>query len=976
MKTGIFKILIAYFLVGSMFFPPLLRGQSIESFTLINAENGEEIGQLQSNQIVNLGTLSGTNINIRANTSPDFSGSVQFWYDSLFSRTENYAPYALAGDIEGVYNKWTPVIGEHTLTAIPYPEINSSGIAGQALTINFSVVEIADTTIDDSSRVAIDGELKKWHRVTLTFTGPDVNEGSIPNPFLDYRLDVTFTHSSGKKYNVPGYFAADGNAAETGGSSGDKWRVHFVPDQTGSWTYNVSFRGGQNIAVNDDINQGMAIEPLDAITDSFTVFATDKAGRDLRAKGRLQYTGNHYLQFAETGEYFIKAGADSPENFLAYNDFDNTPDSGQRRKSWAPHLQDWKPGDPTWQNGKGKGMIGAINYLAAEGMNVFSFLTMNINGDDENVFPYVTSSLRTRFDVSKLDQWEIVFNHAQKMGMYLHFKMQETENDDLLDGGDLGTQRKLYCRELIARFSHHLALNWNLGEENNQTDAQRKAMAQYLYDHDPYKHPIVLHTYPGQQENIYRSLLGDASKLSGVSIQTNVSNVYNETKKWVEESAKVNKKWVVANDEQGSSLSGVATDAEYAGDRGTVADNSDHIRKNVLWGNLMAGGAGVEYYFGYETGETDLTAQDFRSRTKSWRYAKHALDFFKLYTHFHEMTPLANLSSGWLFGNEGKEYVMYLNNGGSANINLPVGAYDVKWFNPRLGGELQTGSISKLQSGNVSIGNPPGDPSLDWVAFIRNQSTVSPADVVFAVNAGGEAYTASNGITYLADTNFAGGLVYSTDDDISNTIDDPLYQSERYGNFSYSIPLSNGTYEVTLKFAEIYQIDSGLRNYDVLIENVPIMHAFDLYALAGLNQAHDEVRMVTVSDNTLNIELKTNFNNAKLSAFHIKKIGITDSLLAGATGQALLSTSAKLNRKQTPIQINIYPNPSNGLINVQADANIPYIVNIYNTQGVNLFRNTINAKQGYIDLSRYGSGIYVVEFLVDGKALRKKVIIE
>ena len=40
------------------------------------------------------------------------------------------------------------------------------------------------------------------------------------------------------------------------------------------------------------------------------------------------------------------------------------------------------------------------------------------------------------------------------------FKMQETENDDhdkgyvpeSLDGGDLGTQRKLYCRELVARF--------------------------------------------------------------------------------------------------------------------------------------------------------------------------------------------------------------------------------------------------------------------------------------------------------------------------------------------------------------------------------------------------------------------------------------------------------------------------------------------------------------------------------------------
>ena len=99
-------------------------------------------------------------------------------------------------------------------------------------------------------------------------------------------------------------------------------------------------------------------------------------------------------------------------------------------------------------------------------MNVFSFLTLNIDGDDRNVFPYLTYDERYRMDVSRLDQWEIVFEHADRLGMYLHFKMSETENEMLLDNGDTGVQRKLYYRELIARFGHHLALNWNLGEEN------------------------------------------------------------------------------------------------------------------------------------------------------------------------------------------------------------------------------------------------------------------------------------------------------------------------------------------------------------------------------------------------------------------------------------------------------------------------------------------------------------------------------
>jgi hypothetical protein len=90
---------------------------------------------------------------------------------------------------------------------------------------------------------------------------------------------------------------------------------------------------------------------------------------------------------------------------------------------------------------------------------------MNIGGDDQNVFPYVRYDDYAHLDVSRLDQWEIVFAHAQKLGLFLHFKTQEAENQGLLDRGEVGPQRKLYYRELIARFGHHLALNWNMGEE-------------------------------------------------------------------------------------------------------------------------------------------------------------------------------------------------------------------------------------------------------------------------------------------------------------------------------------------------------------------------------------------------------------------------------------------------------------------------------------------------------------------------------
>ena len=87
----------------------------------------------------------------------------------------------------------------------------------------------------------------------------------------------------------------------------------------------------------------------------------------------------------------------------------------------------------------------------------------------------------------------MVFEHASAAGLMIHLKTQETENDQDFDGGDVGRVRKLYYRELVARFGHHLAVHWNLGEENSQTDRQRVDMAQAFFDVDAYHSNVVIH---------------------------------------------------------------------------------------------------------------------------------------------------------------------------------------------------------------------------------------------------------------------------------------------------------------------------------------------------------------------------------------------------------------------------------------------------------------------------------------------------
>jgi hypothetical protein len=614
---------------------------------------------------------------------------------------------------------------------------------------------------DGDGSVTITGELKQWHKVTLTVDGPYAHERDRqPNPFTDYNFTVTFRHESGHPvYTVPGYFAADGDAANTSAEAGTKWRAHLAPDQPGRWTYTISFLRGEQAALGSIAHPTLL--HYSGKTGSFSIEPTDKQGGDFRGKGRLQYVGQHHLRFVGTGEYFLKAGPDAPESLLAYVDFDGTEPGRQRAarpgeaaptqalKTWEPHIQDWRPGDPTWKDGKGKGLIGALNYLAAKGVNAFSFLPYNAGGDGDNVWPFVARDQKLHYDCSKLDQWGVVFEHATAQGLYLHFKLQETEIDDdrlgskvepglvpeSLDGGRLGPERKLYCRELIARYGHNLALNWNIGEENTQSTEEITDMAKYLHDTDPYRHHIVVHTYPNQQDQVYTPLLGHNSLLTGASLQNSWSQAHQRTLKWVRESARAGKPWVVGHDEQNPADMGVPPDPGYAGHSGEAVQGGKtytlhDIRKLTLWGTLMAGGAGVEYYFGYTLPANDLLCEDWRSRDRSWDYCRIALAFFREHRiPFWEMRNADELignprndNSRYCLAKAGEAYLVYLPTGGTSELDLSDASsgFTVKWFDPRTGGPLREGSIQSVEGGgSVSLGQPPADHQEDWLVVLK-----------------------------------------------------------------------------------------------------------------------------------------------------------------------------------------------------------------------------------------------------------------
>ncbi len=649
----------------------------------------------------------------------------------LMSPDDSVLLAGVADDADGELTdwSWSQVSGPLAVLADPTQEdllVEGMTVPGEYV-FRLAVTDDAGDTNADEVRVSVvdcagtgpvpNGILRPWHRLTLDLHGPVLDENGATNPFRDRRMSVRFIHgASGTVYTVPGYFAADGRAEISGATAGPVWRAHFSPDRPGNWMYTVSFRAGTDVAVSLEADVGTPTA-FDGTTGCFEVLPPVAGEPGFRADGRIAYTGEHHLRHLGSDEPFLKGGANSPENLLSYVDFDQTPNAAH---VYAPHLGDWQPGDPTWQGGKGKGLVGAMNYLASQGMNSVYFLTFNVAGDGNDVWMWTSQSERLRFDVSKLAQWEIVFEHMDDLGLALHVVTQEQENDTggpALDDGKLGLERKLYYRELVARFGHHLGVSWNLGEENSNTTGQRQDFYDYIRAVDPYDHPIVVHSFPDEQEDVYGPLLG-LDRLEGASLQSFTPDVVHaETIEWRDESERHGRPWVVAADETGPASEGVAPDA--------VDPTHDEPRKRTLWGNLMGGGAGVEWYFGYGHPDDDLDCEDWRSRELMWRQTDHALRLFRAHLPYERMAPADHLvtnPNAWCLAEEHHAYAVYFPDGGFTKLDLDDGQrrFHLAWFDPRHGGALQLGTTSSVEGpGLVSLGAPPSsDPGDDWAAVL------------------------------------------------------------------------------------------------------------------------------------------------------------------------------------------------------------------------------------------------------------------
>lgn len=560
-------------------------------------------------------------------------------------------------------------------------------------------------------QVSVSPNPRIYEKVTLTITTSTALTEATQT-FRDYRMNVTI-EGPGQSLQVPAYFAADGDAANSSATTGSVWRAHFLPLQPGTYTYTVSFRTGQSVAASLDGQAGSPLSP-DGASGSFTVGA-QPSDEGFLSRGKLEYVNETVARFTD-GSYFLEVGADSPETFLEYTEFDGTDSD----RSYPVHIPQWNTGDPTWQGDKGRGIIGVVNYLASQGMNVHYFLTMNVEGDGKQAYPFTGPTNILTYDVSKLDQWQIVFDFMMRKGVAVEFVLLETENlnyfedQSRVDRTVFSDARKIYYREMIARFGYLNALVYNIAEESNWdsggdqfTAEQIEEAATFIKQLSPYNDLISVHNGPSNNDQIFGQLLDlpGNTPLTALSVQGNYANAsvgHGRMLNWLNASRQAGTPWVVRYTEPFSS---------------SANPDLEDWTDSSLWAAFMAGAPGVHYYHG---GGQDVNNEDYTQNQAFFERMRFTREFFvNNDIPFQDLLNRNELiGEGYLLTDEQDYYIAFLPSGGNTTVQLPAGDYEQGWYSPRDGGNLQ-GSRSLTSTGSVEMGNPPAEPGQSWAILFR-----------------------------------------------------------------------------------------------------------------------------------------------------------------------------------------------------------------------------------------------------------------
>lgn len=506
------------------------------------------------------------------------------------------------------------------------------------------------------------GTIEQWSTIEISFSGPlsAVDDPDL-NPFL-IDMEVSFTDPDGQVVQLPAFYDGDGK----GGTSGNVWKARFSPDVPGEWVFSSE-------STQRELNRYQGTISVAAASDCQS--PNPDRLPDIRCLGLLKASDGHYLRFG-SGEYWIKAGVDDPENFLGT-----------------------AIGD--WQDKKD-----AIDFLSSKGVNSIYVITNNIDGDRKDTWPWLGETQEAakknsvRFDIVKLQKWEDFFSYVQSKGIVINFVLND-------DSAWHDYNPELYFREMVARFAHLPGLIWNIGEEANEiySDGQQIALASRIRSLDPYGHPVTVH-----RTNPWRFIGNPNFDLTSLQVGDGADDF--------EKTNLPDLNQIVIDHRDGSDKEcrpiPVMIDEIPRVTR--VNQNTQlKLREQVIY-PIYFGGGNFELHFFDAYGDGTLTFEDLSPLLDDL----HRAQAFMKKLPFYSMKPCNGVvmgSKAVCYQQPGDIYVVYSADGGDFTLDMRTirGSYEFSWFDPRTGKETYAGIVN---GGQIHAFTAPD--SQDWVLKLDN----------------------------------------------------------------------------------------------------------------------------------------------------------------------------------------------------------------------------------------------------------------
>ncbi len=342
-----------------------------------------------------------------------------------------------------------------------------------------------------------------------------------------------------------------------------------------------------------------------------------------------------------------------------------------------------------------------LDKIAAHGfnyviLNTYAYDTSwrlgKTGGDDYGpppVYPWKGSNDQPdhrQLNVAYWQHYDSIIHELNERGLMAHILLK-VYNKKVKWPARGSAEDDLFFRTVTARYSAYPNIVWDFSKEaHNEKDLDYKlGRLRFVRENDPYHHLTTVHD-------------DDANNDAGAFDQLTDFRTDQQHAKLREKilAQRQRREWPVANVEFGYEQGiGGPEDKTYR-----VAQTPEDFVGRA-WEVAMAGGY-TAYYYTY-------TAWDVlrpEHTPKGYTYFKQLRDFFES-TRYWELSPIETIAKeGWALANPGKEYVIYLKQAKSFELNLdPAKSLKGEWFNPLTNKRVKAG---KIKSGSQEMRPPQG----------------------------------------------------------------------------------------------------------------------------------------------------------------------------------------------------------------------------------------------------------------------------